>query len=95
MKIVLDLIILAVYDIINSNEKKECVSMIVTSMEVQNNFGKYIELALNQEIIITKNGFAVARLIGMNRKSLSEQLCGIIPVDVDEELIKAERMKRH
>jgi len=71
--------------------------MIASSTEVQNNFGKYLELASSQEIVITKNGTAVARLIGIGaqKKSLSEQLRGIIPADVDEKSIKAERMSRH
>ena len=71
--------------------------MIVNSTEVQNNFGKYLELASGQEIVITKNGTAVARLIGigMQKKSLSDQLRGIIPADVDEKSIKAERMSRY
>ena len=71
--------------------------MVVNSTEVQNNFGKYLELASGQEIVITKNGNAVARLIGIGvqKKPLSEQLRGIIPSDVDEKSIKAERMSRH
>ncbi|GHU49802.1 hypothetical protein FACS1894127_3870 [Clostridia bacterium] len=70
--------------------------MIASSTEVQNNFGKYLELASGQEILITKNGTAVARLIGIGsqEKSLSEQLRGIIPSDVDEVAIKAERMRQ-
>jgi prevent-host-death family protein len=70
--------------------------MIASSTDVQNNFGKYLELASGQEIVITKNGSAVARLIGMKvqKKSLSEQLRGIIPADVDEEAVKTERMAR-
>ena len=71
--------------------------MIVSSTEVQNNFGKYLDLASRQEIVITKNGTAVARLIGtgVQKKSLAEQLRGIIPSDVDEKSIKAEKMSRH
>ena len=71
--------------------------MIVNSTKVQNNFGKYLELASRQEIVITKNGTAVARLIGtgVQKKSLSEQLRGIIPSDVDEKSIKAEKVSRH
>ena len=70
--------------------------MIVASTEIQNNFGKYLDLASRQDIVITKNGTAVARLIGMRAKdkSLSEQLRGIIPTDIDEEAIKAERMSK-
>jgi len=71
--------------------------MIASSTDVQNNFGKYLELAAGQEIVITRNGCAVARLIGINvqKKSLSEQLRGIIPADVDEKAIRKERMARH
>ncbi|MCJ7840259.1 type II toxin-antitoxin system Phd/YefM family antitoxin [Lederbergia sp. NSJ-179] len=36
--------------------------MIVSSTEVQNNFGKYLQLAANEEIIITRNGTEIARL---------------------------------
>jgi prevent-host-death family protein len=70
--------------------------MVVNSTEVQNNFGKYLELASGQEVVITKNGTAVARLIGikMPKKSLSDQLVGIIPADVDEKAIKDERLAR-
>jgi prevent-host-death family protein len=70
--------------------------MIVSSTEVQNNFGKYLDIAAGQEILITRNGTAVARLIGINtaEKSLSEQLRGILPSDIDESAFKDERMKR-
>lgn len=70
--------------------------MIISSTDVQNNFGKYLDMASSQEIVITRNGVAVARLIGikMTKGSLSEQLRGIIPADIDEIAIKEERMAR-
>ncbi len=37
--------------------------MIVTSTDIKNNFGKYIRLAAKEDIIITKNGKAVGKLI--------------------------------
>lgn len=37
--------------------------MKVTSTEIQNNFGKYLMLAGSEDIIITKNGTEVARLV--------------------------------
>lgn len=37
--------------------------MIVSTTEVQNNFGKYLKLAENEEIIITRNGKKVAQLV--------------------------------
>ena len=70
--------------------------MIVSSTEVQNNFGKYVELALGQEIVITKNGSPVARLLGMNEtvSFLSDRLVGLVPCDVDEDEEKTERLMR-
>ena len=36
--------------------------MIVSSTEVQNNFGKYLMLAAKEDIIITRNGMVIAKL---------------------------------
>ncbi|WP_100010146.1 type II toxin-antitoxin system prevent-host-death family antitoxin [Lentibacillus sediminis] len=36
--------------------------MIVSSTEVQNNFGKYLMLAAKEEVIVTRNGVEIARL---------------------------------
>ena len=70
--------------------------MFASSTDVKNRFGMYLEMAVGQDIIITRNGAAIAKLVGINakEKSMSEQLRGIIPPDVDEEAIKAERMAR-
>ena len=45
--------------------------MIVTSSEVQNNFGKYLMLAAQEEIIIARNGLKIARLTGFKEPSPS------------------------
>lgn len=37
--------------------------MIVTTTDVQNSFGKYLQLCENEEVIITKNGKKVAKLL--------------------------------
>lgn len=37
--------------------------MLITSTEAQNNFGKYLRLAGQEDIIITRNGKKVARLV--------------------------------
>jgi prevent-host-death family protein len=37
--------------------------MIITSTEAQNNFGKYLRLVEEEDIVITKNGKKVARLV--------------------------------
>jgi prevent-host-death family protein len=68
--------------------------MIVNSTEVQNNFGRYLEIASHQEVVITKNGIPVARLLGMKDaiSFLSERLVGVLPPDVDEDEAKSERL---
>ena len=70
--------------------------MIVKSTEMQNNFGKYLEMASGQEIVITKNGLPVARLLGMKDalSFLSDRLVGIVPSDISEDEAKSERLAR-
>jgi len=70
--------------------------VIVNSTEIQNNFGKYLEIASGQEIIITKNGLPVARLLGVKDtvSFLADRLVGIVPSDVDENKAKSERLER-
>ena len=45
--------------------------MIVSSTELQNNFGKYLMLAAQEDITITRNGMAIARLSAL-RDDVSE-----------------------
>ena len=70
--------------------------MIVTSTEMQNNFGKYLEIASSGEVIITKNGVPVARLLGVKDTVtfLSDRLVGLIPNNLDEDSAKAERLAK-
>ncbi|GHV79849.1 hypothetical protein AGMMS49944_16400 [Spirochaetia bacterium] len=70
--------------------------MIVNSTDIQNNFGKYLELASSEEIVITRKGAPVARLLGMEEalSFLSDRLVGLVPKNVDEKALKAERIAR-
>ena len=70
--------------------------MIVNSTELQNNFGKYLEIASKEEVIITKNGLPIARLLGMKDtvSFLSDRLVGLVPHNVDEDEAKSERLAR-
>lgn len=70
--------------------------MIINSSDFQNNVGKYLDLAEGQEIVITRNGSPVARLVGMNKtiSFLSDRLVGLIPPDVDEDAEKEVRLAR-
>jgi prevent-host-death family protein len=52
--------------------------MIINSTDIKNNFGKYIRLAAKEDIIITKNGRTVGKLVacqeeaGENRETVRE-----------------------
>jgi antitoxin (DNA-binding transcriptional repressor) of toxin-antitoxin stability system len=46
--------------------------------------------------VITKNGQVVARLLGTDKavSFLSDRLVSVIPEDVDEDILKEERLRR-
>ena len=70
--------------------------MLVNSSEVQNNFGKYLDLASDQEIVITRNGLPIARLVGVKNtiSFLSDRLVGLVPPDTVEKPTRDERLAR-
>lgn len=72
--------------------------MIVTATEFKTNLGKYLELAVSQDIFITKNGKNIARLTGpsVNKLAVLDNLVGIVPQDdgLDEKAIREERLAR-
>jgi prevent-host-death family protein len=76
--------------------ESEVFNMLVNSTDVQNNFGRYLNIAAEQEIIITRKGLPVARLVGINStiSFLSDSLVGLVPADVDEESMREERLSR-
>lgn len=70
----------------------------VTATEIKNNFGKYLQEAIDgNEIIIIKNGKEVARLISKDKtiSYLSDSLLGILKNDISEEDINEERILKH
>ena len=67
-----------------------------TSTEIQNNFGRYLHVVMNGgEVIITRNGKEVGRLIP--RKAvvsyLTDSLTGILSGKSDMDQAKEERLK--
>lgn len=71
---------------------------IVNSTELQNNFGKFLEFVQNgNDIVITRNGKPVARLISNERSVsfLSDSLVGVLQNDYDDKEIKNERMSKY
>ena len=72
--------------------------MIVTATEFKNNLGKYLEMAMSEDIFITKNGKSIARLTSpaVNKLALLDGLVGIVLEDqtMDENTIREERLSR-
>ena len=66
-----------------------------TATEMQNNFGRYLNLVMSgYEIIVTKNGREVGRFIPKDAavSYLTDALTGILKEDYDLDEIKAERL---
>lgn len=69
---------------------------IATATEMQNNFGRYLNLVMSgQEIIVTKNGREVGRFIPKDAavSYLTDSLTGILKGNYDLDEAKAERLK--
>ena len=66
-----------------------------TSTEIQNNFGRYLQLVMNGgEVIITRNGKEVGRVIPRNAvvSYLTDSLTGILSENADMDRVKEERL---
>lgn len=77
---------------------KEAYIVIVTATEFKTNLGKYLEMAMKQDIFITKNGKNIARLTSptVNKLAVLDSLVGIVPAAsvMDEKAIREERLAR-
>jgi prevent-host-death family protein len=71
--------------------------MRVTATEFKNNIGKYLALAANEDIYITKNGKSVAKLTNTKQEKveLAKSLFGIIPPGATLEQAREERRSRY
>ncbi len=72
--------------------------MQVTATEFKLNLGKYLNLVLTEDIWITKNGKTVAKVINPNVSSvdaISGVLAGKVPVSLDREMIREERLSKY
>ena len=70
--------------------------MMVTSTDFKMNLGRYFELVNQEEIVITKNGKRIAKLVADEEDlvSIAKSLFGIIPdINLTDDEIKAERMR--
>ncbi|MEE3464576.1 MAG: type II toxin-antitoxin system prevent-host-death family antitoxin [Candidatus Enteromonas sp.] len=72
--------------------------MTVTATEFKTNLGKYLEIVMDEDILITKNGKVIAQLSRpqVNKLAALRNLVGIVDAKGDTTLdaIKDERLKR-
>ena len=71
------------------------VGATATATEMQNNFGRYLNLVMNgSEVIVTKNGREVGRFIpkGAAVSYLTDSLTGILRGNYDLDEARAERL---
>lgn len=67
-----------------------------TATEMQNNFGRYLNLVMSgQEIIVTKNGREVGRFIPKDAavSYLTDSLTGILKGNYNLDEVKEERLR--
>lgn len=71
--------------------------MIISSSEFKNNIGKYLALVQTEDIIITRNGKPVARLVAEkdDKVALAKSLIGILPATVKKEDSREEKSRKH
>ncbi|MCD8336419.1 MAG: type II toxin-antitoxin system prevent-host-death family antitoxin [Lachnospiraceae bacterium] len=72
------------------------IGATATATEMQNNFGKYLNLVIEgQEVIVTKNGREVGRFIPKSAavSYLTDSLTGILKDDYDLDEVKSERLR--
>ena len=71
----------------------------ITATELKANLSKYLTLAEREDVVITKSGKSVAKIIGITQDKVSdiESLFGCIPwngEEIDIKQFKAERLSK-
>jgi len=72
--------------------------MVVTATEFKTNFGKYLNLLLQDDIFITKNGKMIAKVSNPQVSAvdaLSGLLAGMVPADYDKHSLREERLSKY
>ncbi len=70
---------------------------MATATDVQNNFGKYLNMVqTGRDVIIMKNGKEVARLMSYDKSVsfLTDSLVGVLKGDYNEKEARSERMRK-
>ena len=68
--------------------------MLITATELKENLGKYLAMAADEDIYITRNGKVVAKLSSpyQDLVNVANSLAGIIPDDITLEEAREERL---
>ncbi len=69
--------------------------MVITASELKTNLGRYLSLAAEQDIFITKNGKNIAKLSNpsVDKLAVLDSLVGILPANADID-VRDERLSR-
>jgi len=71
--------------------------MIVTATEFKTNFGKYLDLIAKEDIIITRNGKTIAKVVNPQISAV-DSLRGMlkdVPSDIDLYSLREERLSKY
>lgn len=70
--------------------------MSITATELKQNLSKYLLMAQQEDVFITRNGRVVAKLTNpyQDRVDMARSLFGILPADQDLEQAKKERLEQ-
>ncbi len=72
------------------------IGATATATEMQNNFGRYLNIVMNgEEVIVTKNGKPVGRFIPHDKavSYLTDSLSGILKGNASSEQAREERLR--
>jgi len=71
--------------------------LIITSTEFKSNIGYYLSLVSQEDIVITRNGKRVARLIKEKEDlvAIAKSLVGILPDTITLKEAREEKFKRY
>lgn len=79
------------------SEEQWAIQLKATSTEMQNNFGKYLDMvSKGKVIIVTKNGKEIGRFVPLDyqRQFMSDRLRGIMKGDFDYETLREQEMAK-
>ena len=71
---------------------------MASATEVQNNFGRYLQYAIEQgEVVILRNGKRVARIVSEDATVgfLTDSLCGVLKQQYSDEEVKSARCDKY